>query len=618
MRRLRVSWVALALAAMFIAACASSTPTPTPTATPPPTPTPSPQPSPTATIPPTVTPTTAPTPTPTAPPSPTPVQTSTPAPTATPEPTPTPSPTPFPTPTATPVVVPPPLGGVRGGVLSTVALANIEHLDVHQEIQETLASLGPGIAYSRLLRLRTGPPEEVLQPSLLLECDLCEGWEVEDPLTYIFRIRKGVAWQDIDPVNGREMVAKDIAYSYARQATPGWANAALLQNIRDIEATDRYTLKITLNPGFPDADFMLSLADGHSKVVAEEAVGLDGDLKEGPVIGTGPWIYDAERSRPDIGFVFQRNPNYFEDGLPFADELQFRLIKGSREVQFAAFVTGEVDVYRIPADLWNQLQATGVETGSFLARQAGLGLVLTMNASRPPFDNLQVRKAVLRALDPWEYVRTIWEGQGFVSLGVPVESPSYLLNREGMRPEYFADPQAAAELLGDSGVSVPIPFELIVADFGDIYLQQGRTIEENLRSVGFDPLLRVLNPSEYGDRVWRDKDYQLALGELPPTSSTNSYLFAILHGRGNWNVVDHSDLALDVLIDQQAVEADREVRGLLLRDIQRYLLEQAYMFSPVTGPIGIGARWVFAPRVKGFYPNTAASEYFFWAKTWIE
>lgn len=56
------------------------------------------------------------------------------------------------------------------------------------------------------------------------------------------------------------------------------------------------------------------------------------------------------------------------------------------------------------------------------------------------------------------------------------------------------------------------------------------------------------------------------------------------------------------------------MRSQLLGDIQRHLLEQAYLFSPVSG----GARWVMAEEVKGFYPNTAASEYFYWAKAWLE
>ena len=68
------------------------------------------------------------------------------------------------------------------------------------------------------------------------------------------------------------------------------------------------------------------------------------------------------------------------------------------------------------------------------------------------------------------------------------------------------------------------------------------------------------------------------------------------------------------MIVRQSVEGDSARRGELVRGIQRYLLDQAYLFSPVTE----GARWVARPRVKGFYPNTTASEYFYWAKTWVE
>ena len=76
----------------------------------------------------------------------------------------------------------------------------------------------------------------------------------------------------------------------------------------------------------------------------------------------------------------------------------------------------------------------------------------------------------------------------------------------------------------------------------------------------------------------------------------------------------HSDSQLDAMIHNQAVQSDSARRRELVRDIQLYLLEQAYLFSPVTG----GIMWVSAPQVKGFYPNTAASEYFYWAKAWVE
>ena len=501
--------------------------------------------------------------------------------------------------------------------MTTVALANVPNLDVHQVVQETLASVGPGVAYSRLLRLRTGPEEELPQPSLLLECDLCESWRMVDPFTYEFQLRQGVRWQDIPPVNGRELIAQDVVFSYERQREPGWANAPLLQNMRTVEATGQHTLTISLNPDFPDPDFLLSLANGHTKVVAREAVLLNGDLTEGPVIGSGPWKWDPERLREDIVAFFVKNPTYFEEGLPFADELVISLIK-EEETRLAAFAIGRVDVYRVSPRAWDQLNRTGKQFDSFLSRQAGSGVILAMNVSRPPFDNHQVRQAVLRALDPWEYARAIWAEQGFVSLGVPVERPDWLLTKDEMRGAYFADPSRASDTLKGLGIPLPIKFQLTVADFSETHLEQGRRIQEDLRIIGFDPIWNRVNPPQYNDRVWRDKDYQLSAGELPPTTTTNSFLFAILHSLGSSNVSDHSDAQLDAMIDRQAVEPSSAERSDLIRGIQRHVLEQAYLFSPATGPVTEGARWVFGPKVRGFYPNTAASEYFFWAKTWVE
>ena len=552
------------------------------------TPSPSPEPSPTLTQPP---------PTPTATPSPT------------PEP-PTPTPTATPRPTSTPTPTPEPVDGRTGGRLTTLALANVPNLDVHREVQETLTSLGPGIAYSRLLRLRTGPADEVPQPSLRLECDLCQSWRVVDPFTYVFQLRDGVRWHDRDPVDGRELTADDIVYSYERQRTPGWPNSALLQGIDTIEAEGPDALRLTLEPQFPSADLLVALADGHSKIVAQEVVDKWDGLEHAPVIGTGPWQWES--TREDVGSVFSKNTDYFEDGLPLLDELVIRIIRGEERTRLAVFLTGGVDMYRISPSGWLQLSETpNAAVESFFSRQGGAGVVLTMNASRPPFDDVQVRRAVFRALDPWNYVRTIWGGQGFPSLGMPVSEPGWNLSVEEMREPYFANPTDASRILDASGAVLPIRFELSLADFGDLHQALGTEVEEDLRSVGFEPRTVALNSSLYEDKVWRDKDYDLALGELPPISTPNGFLFGILHSSLG-NVVGHSDAELDSLIVRQSVEDDPAARQSLVRELQQRVLEQAYMTMPVT----TGARWVFHPHVEGFFPNVSASEYFYWAKAW--
>lgn len=534
--------------------------------------------------------------------------------------TPTPSLIPHtPPPTATVVTAPtltgtPTPSGKQGGRLTTLTEVNVPHLDVHQEVQETLASMGPGLAYSRLLRLATGPEGEYPQPSLLLECDLCESWEALDSLTYRFKLREGVRWHDVSPVNGRELVADDVAYSLERLRTPGWPNAGLLRNIERIDVVDRYTINISLSPDFPDADFMVSLANGHAKAVAREVVELRGNLKEAEVIGTGPWRWVS--TREDVGTLLERNEDYFEPGLPYADELFIRVMGGGDDARLAAFGTGVVDVYRLPPSLRASLEETGVPYNSFSSRRGGAGLVLTMNTSAPPFDDLRVRQAVLLALDPWRDLDAIWAGQGYVSAGIPVQSPRWLLVEDDIRGAYLASQSRSRSILESIHPVALTPFRLDVGDFGDLHLEQGRSIAEDLRAVGFDipadPLF--LTPPEYREKVWVQGDYQIAVGPLPPTVTTNNYLLNILHSSSSLNVIRHADGVLDALIAEQATEWEPGARGELVRQIQRRVLKQAYMVAAVTA----GDMWVFHPRVRGFHPNTTASEYFFWAKTWLE
>ncbi|MDP3064879.1 MAG: hypothetical protein Q8O40_17005, partial [Chloroflexota bacterium] len=104
---------------------------------------------------------------------------------------------------------------------------------------------------------------------------------------------------------------------------------------------------------------------------------------------------------------------------------------------------------------------------------------------------------------------------------------------------------------------------------------------------------------------------QLLLGVLPPASTPNGFLFSLLHSQGRWNISGHADSELDALIEKQSVEMDASARGAIVREIERRALDQAYLFSPTTEV----ARWAYWPsRVSELYPNSALSEYFFWAR----
>jgi len=493
--------------------------------------------------------------------------------------------------------------GQPGGIIVAMTAADISHKDIHQDISVTLATRGPGISYSRLLRLRTG--RDIKQPSLLIECDLCQHWEMSEPEVYRFVLRKDITWQDISPVNGRKLTTKDIVYSYMRQRTEDWPNSSLLAAIHTVEAQDDTTLKITLR--FPDTDFLLALADGHTKVVAREVAEGPGGLKGGPVVGTGPWIWlDSQK---DVGSVFEANPDYYEPGLPFAREIAFKVIRDP-EIRVASFITGLVNVYDTKPEGWEILEANSTDYQTFQSMDGGIGTLVAVNVSRYPFDNEETRRAIFYSLNPVAYLKEVWNDIGFISAGIPIIENSWsVTGAEGVN---VFDDYSVSRLAQNNDVEA---FELILADYGDRYLAIGNQVAQDLKKAGFNPKLKVLTPVEYSEQVWGDRDYQMFIGPMPPTSSPNSYLFAALHSDGQWNIIGHEDELMDHLIlAQQAHFYDSPERGEVLQSLQRHVLEQAYMFNVGAN----GTLWAFQKDIRGFYPNTAISEYSFWAKTWIQ
>ena len=496
-----------------------------------------------------------------------------------------------------------------GGKLNLAGRENIPHQDVHQALTPALSTWGPGIVYSRLLRLKTGP--DVALPSLAVECELCESWSLEGDSTFVFRLREDVRWQDLPPLDGRGLTSQDLVFSYNRQRGSGWPNAPLLEAIDSMETPRPDTLRIALS--FPDADFIVALADGHSKIVAREAVGVNGDLRNGPTIGSGPWV--LTRTQRDVSHSFTRNPGHFEQALPYVDTLEMHIIADSA-TRDAAFMVGITDVHQLEPDKWDKFQRQQPGVLYLATREAGTGLEVALKTSAPPFDNPNVRRAVFESTDPWQAIQNEWSGFGFVSLGLPAIGADWVLPDAELK-RFFGHPQLARELLSDSeaGTDVPvtIPVTIKVGDFGQPYLAHARRIADEMIDVGFEPTLEIVNRRVFGEDVWLGGDYQMLIGPPAPITTPNGYLFSVLHSGGRWNTTGHQDDELDRLIEAQSREYDVVRRRELIWQIQRTVLEEAYRHMPATR----ASIWVWWPRVQGFHPNFAAFEYVHWSKVWL-
>ena len=199
----------------------------------------------------------------------------------------------------------------RGGILRVRGRDPVHfdpHLTINVRTQSTLS-----FVYSKLVRHKVGA--DVQPGTFIVEPDLAERWEELDDTTYIFHLRQGVKWHNKPPVNGRELVAEDVKFTFDRFLNES-ANVDryILESVDRVEVVDRYTVKFLLKE--PYVWLLNVLANPRSMwIIAPEVVEKYGDLKKvETAIGTGPFL--LERYEPNVKTVFKRNPEYFLKDLP--------------------------------------------------------------------------------------------------------------------------------------------------------------------------------------------------------------------------------------------------------------------------------------------------------------
>jgi len=162
------------------------------------------------------------------------------------------------------------------------------------------------LTYSRLLRYPFAD-EATGNADLTLKGDLAESWEGSaDFTTWTFKLRQGIKWHNVPPLNGRELVADDIKYCYKAYAQEG-VQAFTFQDIDGMETPDKYTIRIHLKT--PNTMFPQNVAEAVTVIFPREVLEEDGDLKQ-RVIGTGPFILKEHERK--VKLVLTRNPEYFD------------------------------------------------------------------------------------------------------------------------------------------------------------------------------------------------------------------------------------------------------------------------------------------------------------------
>jgi len=326
--------------------------------------------------------------------------------------------------------------------------------------------------------------------------DLAESYTIsDDGLTYTFKLRPGVKFH-----NGRTLTAADIKYSIERSVNPKtqspgqgffWQIAGFEEmtsgkanELSGITTPDDRTVVIRLSQ--PDATFLQIVAINFAFAVPREEVEKYGpDFGRNPV-GTGAYKMTDWTLGQHV--VFERNPDYFRAGAPFLDKITFE-VGQDPSVALLRLKRGEVDVLGDPIPSANFLQEKADPANAGLIVEGGLlhtGYI-TLNTTKPPFDNKLVRQAVNMAINKERVIKIVNGRAGIANQPLPPAMPGYDASYKG----YPYDPAKAKKLLADAGYADGFQTELYAMNT-DPNPRIAQSFQQDLAAIGIKAEIKAL------------------------------------------------------------------------------------------------------------------------------
>lgn len=298
-------------------------------------------------------------------------------------------------------------------------------------------------AYSALMRI--GRPVDDRNDQQYFP-DLATSWETADPLKIVFKLRPGVKYHNIAPVNGRELTSEDVKFAVMRAATDKLSVfRGNLSAIKSVDTPDATTVVVNLSRFdpmiFPD------LGGHYAWIVPKELVETS-KIRE-QIIGTGPFIF--QRWEKDSRIHYKKNPDYFVKGIPFVDELNVLQI-GNEDTRNAALKSGQTQIGNVPktsVELFKDDPKFVME--SWLTSN---NTCMFMNFKNPIWKDERVRQAHSLAIDWNIMLKILEEGSGLLRGPVSAKFSGWSLSQDEIKSKRFfmrQDLQQAKQLMAAAG-----------------------------------------------------------------------------------------------------------------------------------------------------------------------
>ena len=410
--------------------------------------------------------------------------------------------------------------------------------------------------------------------------ELAESWDVSpDSLTYTFHLRPDAAFHD-----GRPITATDLKYSWERACRPETGSptaptylndivgvSEMLQGEADslsgVRVLDDHTLQVTINA--PKAHFLAKLTYPVAYVVDKLNVESGKDWWRKPN-GSGPFrLRDWDTGKL---ILLQRNDRYYGESAKL-DHVAFLLSGG---VPMRLYEKGDIDVTHVSL---SHLDRVLDPTSPFLAEfnvfpELSL-MFIGFDTTKPPFDDVRMRRALAQAVDKERLANQIFMG---------TVVPAYSILPPGMpgwsrTQAYSYDLEEARTLVQQAGYGPENPMPLanltMTGEGGRIGQWLTSIMWEWTVELELELGVRQLDSEAYFDKLGTELDQMFFYGWVADYPDPQNFL-EVLFGTGSINNVSgYSNSEVDRLLAAAAIEADTETRLGLYRQAEEILMDEA-------------------------------------------
>lgn len=466
-----------------------------------------------------------------------------------------------------------------GGKFLSVGNEEIPFYDMHQtSFGGVYAATAP--AYNCLIRTSPYDPKgEVLIP------ELAETWEVSNGgQTLTFHLHQGVKWHDGTPFS-----SADVAYTVERIMHPpkgmvsprGPVFSALIDRV---EAPDPHT--VIVHGKGPSGLLLPLFANGWSVIMPKHILEKDpvNGLKT-TVVGTGP--FKLKEPPTSTLWKYERNPDYFQQDLPFLDEIEIHIITDPQAL-VAAVLSKRVfwtDAFAHP-NLDGDLATSTAQQNPHLVHTSAPSLIIahvSMQTEKPPFDDLRVRQALSEAIRR-EAIAELGNQAGAVGTGVYPLGP-WAMPKEMRQQLIGYGPDMAKRLTHAKALLTAYEKEKGKIDWSKIKIQcstnikfsceNAQVVQQLLKKIQVNIELEPMLVAQHrGNEVSGNYILSLLGAAVDFDDPIDSFGQWFVTNGGRW-YQRHSLPALDALFEQQKFTADPEARKKLIWDMDRLAMDDA-------------------------------------------